>query len=104
MKRYTLETTQAALDTSYVEACWPVTDRPDFPAHDELRWSGEEIEAVKDGQVVATITLAIGHNHTCGACGKVVGRGDADTCEVDADHDFALCDKCATTKRGILNI
>lgn len=35
------------------------------------------------------------HKHTCLNCGIIIEEGDFD-CEFDADHDYALCDACAT--------
>lgn len=35
------------------------------------------------------------HKHTCLNCGAVTAEGDFD-CEVDRDHDFDLCDACAS--------
>ena len=33
------------------------------------------------------------HFHTCLECDAVIGEGN--DCEVDADHDFALCSRCS---------
>ena len=44
---------------------------------------------------------ATGHDHLCRDCGAVVGHGDGDTCEVDADHDWSLCDQCAAKSHPI---
>jgi hypothetical protein len=33
------------------------------------------------------------HKHTCLRCGKVIAEGNFD-CELDRDHDWALCDDC----------
>jgi len=33
------------------------------------------------------------HKHTCLNCSKVIEEGDFD-CELDADHDYSLCDEC----------
>jgi hypothetical protein len=35
------------------------------------------------------------HKHLCLECGGVIAEGDFD-CELDRDHDFALCADCAT--------
>jgi len=34
------------------------------------------------------------HHHTCRDCGAAIGLG-GDGCELDQDHDFALCAPCA---------
>lgn len=36
------------------------------------------------------------HNHTCIDCGAQIGTDD-DGCEIDSDHDFGRCDRCAAT-------
>ena len=38
------------------------------------------------------------HRHTCIDCGTVLEVGDFD-CESDTDHDFALCEGCASQPR-----
>ena len=37
------------------------------------------------------------HKHSCLNCDKVIAEGNFD-CELDRDHDFALCDECAGVK------
>lgn len=34
------------------------------------------------------------HKHFCLRCETVVEEGEFD-CEIDADHDYCLCDRCA---------
>ena len=41
-----------------------------------------------------TDTMTTEHDHLCRECGAVIGRG-GDGCEVNADHDFALCSACS---------
>lgn len=40
------------------------------------------------------------HKHTCRDCDRVIAEGNFD-CELDADHDFALCDECADRERKL---
>ena len=35
------------------------------------------------------------HKHICLSCDRVIEEGNFD-CELDRDHDFCLCDECAT--------
>jgi len=37
------------------------------------------------------------HKHTCLNCDAVIEEGNFD-CELDRDHDWSLCDKCAAVR------
>ncbi len=46
------------------------------------------------------------HKHLCIECETVLDEGDFD-CEIDADHDFAMCDECEARlfpARGMLDV
>jgi hypothetical protein len=40
---------------------------------------------------------AMAHAHTCHDCGAVLEVGDFD-CEVEDDHRYGLCERCAGTE------
>lgn len=59
-----------------------------------VQYGAREIdELCHDGPCV-TLILYSTHKHTCLSCDKVIDEGLFD-CELDEDHDFALCDDCA---------
>lgn len=40
------------------------------------------------------------HAHLCYDCSQIIDEQDFD-CALDADHDFALCDRCAERDRTL---
>jgi len=40
-----------------------------------------------------------GHAHRCLNCDAIIAEGQFDGCELDADHDWALCPACVA--RGV---
>jgi len=53
-----LEITQAAIDEAHGDWVWVVSEAGfDLPAHDELRWDQDNIEAVRGRQVVAVVRV-----------------------------------------------
>lgn len=38
------------------------------------------------------------HRHTCLACGQVIAESYNFECEVEADHDYELCDDCLAVR------